>query len=55
METTKRETLSKLSEAHVRHDHKLKAGMTAEEMRRWITIRKGLRAMMEPLATSLQK
>jgi hypothetical protein len=55
---TRRETLSRLMESHRRLDAKLtaagKAGDTAL-MKRLITVRKGLRLFMEPLATPLSK
>jgi hypothetical protein len=51
----RRDTLSKLVEAHRRLDHKLNAVKDPAEMRRLITIRKGLRLMMEPLATAAAK
>jgi hypothetical protein len=48
----KRETLNRLVDAHLRLDRKLNAVKDPAEMRRLITIRKGLRLMMEPLATA---
>ena len=47
----RRDTLSKLVEAH----RKLNTAKDPAEMRRLITIRKGLRLMMEPLATAAAK
>jgi hypothetical protein len=46
----RRETLSKLVEAHRKLDRRLDAAKDPAEMRRLITIRKGLRLVMEPLA-----
>ena len=51
----RRETLSKLVEAHLKLDAKLNACKDPAEMRRLITIRKGLRLMMELLATAAAK
>ena len=51
----RRETLSKLVEAHRKLDRKLNTAKDPAEMRRLITIRKGLRLMMEPLATAAAK
>ena len=48
----RRDTLSKLVAAHRRLDRKLNAVMDPAEMRRLIRIRKGLRLLMEPLATA---
>jgi hypothetical protein len=53
MTETRRATLSKLAEAHIRLDARMKAAKgDMPELRRLITIRKGLRLMMEPLATA---
>jgi hypothetical protein len=50
----RRDTLNRLAEAHRRLDHTLNAAKgNLAEMRRLITLRKGLRLMMEPLAASL--
>jgi hypothetical protein len=49
---TRRDTLNRLVEAHLKLDAKLNACKDPAEMRRLITIRKGLRLMMEPLATA---
>jgi hypothetical protein len=46
------ENLNRLVEAHLKLDAKLDAAKDPAEMRRLITIRKGLRLMMAPLATS---
>ena len=48
----RRDTLNRLVEAHRRLDRKLNTAKDPAEMRRLITIRKGLRLMMEPLAAS---
>jgi hypothetical protein len=48
----RRDTLNRLVEAHRKLDCKLNTAKDPAEMRRLITIRKGLRLMMEPLATS---
>ena len=48
----RRETLNRLVEAHRKLDRKLNTAKDPAEMRRLITIRKGLRRMMEPLATA---
>jgi hypothetical protein len=47
----KRDMLNRLLEAHRRHDAKLQSikGNPAG-MKRWITVRKGLRLMMESVA-----
>jgi hypothetical protein len=52
----RRDTLNRLAEAHRKVDRRLNSckGNVAE-MRRLITIRKGLRLVMEPLAASLSK
>jgi hypothetical protein len=47
------DTLNRLVEAHRRLDRKLNTVKDPAEMRRLITIRKGLRLAMEPLAASL--
>ena len=48
----RRDTLNRLAEAHRRLDRKLNTAKDPAVMRRLITIRKGLRLMMEPLATA---
>jgi hypothetical protein len=48
----RRDTLSKLVEAHLKLDARLNAAKDPAEMRRLITLRKELRLMMEPLATA---
>jgi hypothetical protein len=52
---TRRDTLNRLVEAHHRLDRKLNTAKDPAEMRRLITIRKGLRLLMEPLATAAAK
>jgi hypothetical protein len=49
---TRRDTLNRLVDAHLKLDRKLNAAKDPAEMRRLITLRKGLRLMMEPLATA---
>ena len=49
---TRRDTLNRLVKAHLKLDRKLNTAKDPAEMRRLITIRKGLRLMMEPLATA---
>ena len=51
----RRDLLNWLVEAHRKLDAKLNAPKSPAEMRRLITIRKGLRLVMEPLAASLSK
>ena len=51
----RRETLNRLVEAHRKLDRKLNTAKDPAEMRRLITIRKGLRLLMEPLATAAAK
>jgi hypothetical protein len=51
----RRDTLNKLAGAHRRLDRKLNTAKDPAEMRRLITIRKGLRLMREPLATAAAK
>jgi len=51
----RRDLLNRLVEAHRRLDRKLNTAKDPAEMRRLITIRKGLRLMMEPLATAAAK
>jgi hypothetical protein len=51
----RRDTLNRLVEAHRRLDRKLNTAKDPAEMRRLITIRKGLRIVMEPLAASLSQ
>jgi hypothetical protein len=51
----RQDTLNRLAEAHRRLDARLNAAKgNLAEMRPLITIRKGLRLVMEPLAASLQ-
>ena len=52
---TRRDTLNRLVKAHLKLDRKLNTAKDPAEMRRLITIRKGLRLMMEPLATAAAK
>ena len=52
---TRRDTLNRLVKAHLKLDRKLNTAKDPAEMRRLITIRKGLRPMMEPLATAAAK
>ena len=52
---TRRDTLNRLVEAHLKLDARLNACKDPAEMRKLITIRKGLRLMMEPLATAAAK
>jgi len=53
MDTTRRQTLSKLTEAHVSVDRQMKAAKgDMPELLRLLRIRKGLRIMMEPIATA---
>ena len=49
----RRDMLNRLVEAHRRLDRKLNTAKDPAEMRRLITLRKGLRIVMEPLAASL--
>jgi hypothetical protein len=50
----RRDTLNRLAEAHRKVDRRLDSCKgNLPEMRRLITIRKGLRIVMEPLAASL--
>jgi hypothetical protein len=51
----RRDTLNRLVEAHLKLDRKLNTAKDPAEMRRLITIRKGLRLMMEPPATAAAK
>jgi hypothetical protein len=52
----RRDTLNRLAEAHRKVDRRLDAARgNLAEMRRLITIRKGLRLAMEPLAASLSQ
>jgi hypothetical protein len=51
----RRDTLNRLVEAHLKLDAKLNTAKDPAEMRRLITIRKGLRLLMEPLATAAAK
>jgi hypothetical protein len=51
----RRDTLNRLVEAHRKVDRKLNTAKDPAEMRRLITIRKGLRLMMELLATAAAK
>ena len=51
----RRDTLNRLVEAHRKVDRKLNTAKDPAEMRRLITIRKGLRLLMEPLATAAAK
>lgn len=56
MTDSQRDTLRKLTEAHMRLDKQFKAAKgNLPEMKRLITIRKGLRLMMEPLAALATK
>lgn len=49
----RRQTLSKLTEAHIRVNHAMKAAKgNPAELLRLLRIRKGLRIMMEPIATA---
>jgi hypothetical protein len=49
----RRKMLNVLGEVHIRHDQKLKPGLSTEAMRDWIRVRKGLRCQMEHQATEL--